>query len=265
MKKHLLSYTFLFLLLAGTPLLAQKTVADFTLTDIDGNTYNLYEELAQGKAVVLDFFRYYCHACRESSQAVEGLWQDYKENNVWVWKIDIYDNETETQVRDFKEQFGGTMPSFLKGSNLFRYFVLEFGLQSATPGFIIILPDKTVAWVRAGFSEASMRSVLNENGFDQRVASVESENALAGINANVAPNPTIGNSTTLNLELDQPGTLQVRLFDGLGREVVTLVEGNVEAGTATIPVNTENLAAGLYYVRVEQDGKSITTTLTVVK
>ena len=38
---------------AQTPL----TVAvDFTATDTDGNTWNLFEELAEGKYVLIDFF-----------------------------------------------------------------------------------------------------------------------------------------------------------------------------------------------------------------
>ena len=204
MKNTLLHCTLLFLLTAGTSLFAQKQVQDFSVTDIDGNSYNLYEELEKGRAVVLDFFRYYCHACQESAPAVEGFWQDYKDNNVWVWKINIYNHETEEQVRDFKKKFGGTMPSFLEGRNLFQYFVMEFGLQSATPGFIIILPNKTVAWARAGFAESTMRNIMNENGFDQSVASVGSENNLAGISATLTPNPSV-NATVLNLTLDQPG------------------------------------------------------------
>ena len=265
MKNTVLRYSFVVLLLAGTPLLAQKQVQDFTLTDIDGNTYGLYDELGKGNAVILDFFRYYCHSCQESSPAVEELWQDYRESNVWIWKIDIYDHETEEQVRDFKKKFGGSMPSFLKGNSLFRYFVQEFGLQSATPGFIIILPDKTVAWARAGFSDGGMRSVLSENGFSESISSVANINAVAGMSATLAPNPAADN-TQLQITLQQPGLVRVHLYDGIGRETATILpQSKLEAGQISLPIDTGDLRAGVYFIRIEKDGQSTTQTLTIVK
>jgi len=33
-----------------------EDVGDFTITDSDGNTWNLYDELAQGKTVFIDLF-----------------------------------------------------------------------------------------------------------------------------------------------------------------------------------------------------------------
>lgn len=265
MKNTVLRYSFVMLLLAGTPLLAQKQVENFTLTDIDGNTYELYEELAQGKAVILDFFRYYCHACQESSAAVEELWQDYRGNNVWIWKIDIYDHETEEQVRDFKKIYGGSMPSFLQGNSLFRYFVQEFGLQSATPGFIIILPDKTVAWARAGFLDGGMRSVLDANGFSESVASVRNTAGISEMTTTLAPNPTDG-ETHLRIVLEQPGRISARIYDEIGREISTILpERLMEAGELTLPIETGDFQTGIYLVRVEYEGKNTTQMLTVVK
>lgn len=39
--------------------ITKSQAPDFTQTDIYGNTFNLYEQLDQGKTVVLDFFSYY--------------------------------------------------------------------------------------------------------------------------------------------------------------------------------------------------------------
>ncbi|MBN2681714.1 MAG: hypothetical protein JXR58_04350 [Bacteroidales bacterium] len=38
---------------------AQVLAPDFSATDVNNQTYNLYNELSQGKTVVLDFFAYY--------------------------------------------------------------------------------------------------------------------------------------------------------------------------------------------------------------
>jgi len=34
----------------------QLTTPNFTLTDLNGNTYNLYDELDNGKTIIIDFF-----------------------------------------------------------------------------------------------------------------------------------------------------------------------------------------------------------------
>ncbi len=35
---------------------ARDVIGDFTITDSDGNTWNLYQQLGQGKTVFLDLF-----------------------------------------------------------------------------------------------------------------------------------------------------------------------------------------------------------------
>ena len=43
-----------------------STVADFTVTDIEGDVHNLYDLTAQGKYVLLDFFTLWCAPCQET-------------------------------------------------------------------------------------------------------------------------------------------------------------------------------------------------------
>ena len=54
---------FAFLTAANAQLPNGSTAPDFTLSDINGNSHNLYSKLNQGKAVVLDFSASYCSTC----------------------------------------------------------------------------------------------------------------------------------------------------------------------------------------------------------
>jgi len=55
MKKILLALTAVFSMSAAQAQLASGSLApDFTGTDLNGNTYNLYEILGSGKTVVMD-------------------------------------------------------------------------------------------------------------------------------------------------------------------------------------------------------------------
>jgi len=66
LKKTGIAVFFLFLLVRtpGKAQLADGSLApDFTLTDINGNSHNLYTYLNQGKTVFLDFFACHCGTC----------------------------------------------------------------------------------------------------------------------------------------------------------------------------------------------------------
>ena len=59
---------------------------DFTLTDINGNEFNLYEVLDDGKTVILDLFAVWCGPCWSFAEAgtLEALQEEYPDDVVCV-------------------------------------------------------------------------------------------------------------------------------------------------------------------------------------
>ncbi|MBA3663974.1 MAG: Omp28-related outer membrane protein [Bacteroidetes bacterium] len=85
------------------------------------------------------------------------------------------------------------------------------------------------------------------------------------INAvNIYPNPTAG-TTNLSVDLRQNESVSVSVLNAIGQEVYTLKSANYNAGVNTISFNTENWAAGVYFVNVATANGSVKQKLTVNK
>ena len=78
------------------------------------------------------------------------------------------------------------------------------------------------------------------------------------------PNP-FRRQTALTLSLPSPQTVEVALYDVLGRRVAVLHGGPLGAGTHALPVDGSPLPAGVYVVRAVGSSFSVSQALTLVK
>jgi hypothetical protein len=64
------------------------------------------------------------------------------------------------------------------------------------------------------------------------------------------PNP-FNPMTTIQYSLANTGNVSLKIYDVLGREVATLVNGRQAAGEYTVQFNAANLASGIYFYRLQ--------------
>ncbi|MCB2211346.1 T9SS type A sorting domain-containing protein [bacterium] len=78
------------------------------------------------------------------------------------------------------------------------------------------------------------------------------------------PNP-FNSSTRLTLQLPQSGRVRVKVFDVLGREVATLLDGPLSVGTHSLTWDSANHASGLYFIQAstKDAGSSVQKVLLV--
>jgi hypothetical protein len=66
------------------------------------------------------------------------------------------------------------------------------------------------------------------------------------------PNP-FNPSTTIEYSIPQSGLVTLKVFNVLGKEVATLVNGQNDAGNHTVEFNASALNSGVYFYKIESD------------
>jgi hypothetical protein len=78
------------------------------------------------------------------------------------------------------------------------------------------------------------------------------------------PNP-FNNSVSIAFELPLESDVRIDVFDLLGREVVHLYEGNLPSGINRLIWRADDLPSGVYFCRLESEGKMITKRITLLR
>jgi hypothetical protein len=78
------------------------------------------------------------------------------------------------------------------------------------------------------------------------------------------PNP-FNPSTVIRFQMPSKGFVTLKVYDIIGREVVTLVNGSQEAGTHEVKLNASNLPSGVYFYRIITGAFAETKKLVLIK
>ncbi len=78
------------------------------------------------------------------------------------------------------------------------------------------------------------------------------------------PNP-FNPSTSITFTLPVQGHATLKVYDVIGREAATLMDGMTDAGTHTVQFNASSLAGGIYLYRLTSRSVSLTKTMILLK
>ena len=78
------------------------------------------------------------------------------------------------------------------------------------------------------------------------------------------PNP-FNPSTTISYQLPTTNHVTLKIYDGLGKEVATLVNEMKEAGSYSLQFNASTLPSGIYFAQLQYNGKQIVQKMTLMK
>ncbi len=138
---------------------------DFTLTDINGNTHNLYTYLDQGKVVYLEIFACHCPSCWafHNTGKLESLYQMYGPGGTDKIVVFMVEYDENNGMAEFYGTGGFTQGDWVTGTS-FPMFNPEGSDRSVLSDYNVsfypvlyrICPDKTLEAVATSTSVADM-------------------------------------------------------------------------------------------------------------
>ncbi len=230
-------------------------VADFTVTDIYGNTYNLYNLTAQGKYVYLDFFYAACAACQSKISIFNEFWDKYGcgDNEIFCIAINqgVDDNAT---VAAFENQYGGSThhaPAIASEGGA-GSITTTFGVNVFST-FCLIAPDNKM--INNNIHPVSAVKHFEDvfpAGFTPQPASCTN-----GFFENAALKKTkifVDDNHHINVHFDQNATYELRIIDLTGK---ILFKKNFFA-QQNIQLTDLQLNYGIYLIKINKQN-SLTT------
>jgi cytochrome oxidase Cu insertion factor (SCO1/SenC/PrrC family) len=244
-----------------------STVDNFTVTDVDGNSHDLYAYHAAGKYVLLDFFFYNCGPCQANAPALGEFYQTYGCNSADVIVLSVnWGEDTDAQVAAFGEDFGGSFahpPAIGSGGS--NEVDAAFGI-SAYPTFTLIGPDHVMInndiWPLSNGAQ-TIADAFPAGAIAVADCAVGVPERFTTTSLQVSPVPSTGElNVDLGLAAGDQLTLQVN--DLLGRTVHQTVLGRMAAGLQRRTLDLADLSEGQYILNVLDDRGTVNTARFVI-
>lgn len=240
-----------------------ETVADFTVTDTDGVTHNLYEYTSAGKYVILDFFFVACVPCQQTTPIFNELHDKYGCNAGDLICISMNSgSDTDAQVVAFEEEFGGSFnhAAAVSAEGGAGAVTSNFGI-AAYPTFTLIGPDngmlETDIWPIANLATFEA-TFPNGSGIEVMACSVGVDEVKTGMTWNgVYPNPTQG-ITTMSYTLKQAATVRIALYNLIGEKIAIISNNTQVAGEHNVNFDFSAYPSGIYMLVSDIGGRPMT-------
>lgn len=109
---------------------------DFTISSIDGVEVNLFDEIENGKTIILDFYSTSCISCALETPIVDSIYRQFGSGtgDLLAWGI-VHDASSVADIEQFIEDNGLTFPSFqtAHATDVFSLYGIQY-----TPQIIIV-------------------------------------------------------------------------------------------------------------------------------
>lgn len=139
-----------------------KPAPDFTLADLEGNTYTL-REFQDKNPVLLEFFAVWCPHCQNQAPTTSQIAENNKEKGLIVLHVNSspygrlysygnFGSVTENDLKWYRDKFNVNEPLLFDQGEISQ----RYGIRG-TPSFALINKDGNLVWQHSG--EASIAAL----------------------------------------------------------------------------------------------------------
>jgi hypothetical protein len=244
MKKSLLS---LFLAACTTVAFAQTNLTqavDFTVTFTDGETFNLFDKLAEGKHVCIDFFFTTCGPCQVNQASYTTTFQNFGCNEGDVFFLSLENTVGDALTIVYEETYSGeNAPPAASGTEGGGQEAVSLYNIGAFPTFILIAPDGEILeqdiWPLTN-GAGTFTSTFEPYGIEQMVCATSVDEVANQASFSAYPSPA---QDLMNVELSGfSGMVNIEVYNLVGEIVFNLTTNN-----SLEVIKVSNWAAGNYY------------------
>jgi thiol-disulfide isomerase/thioredoxin len=222
------------------------SVPDFTLVDVHGNTHTLYNYLDEGKYVCIDFFGVDCDQCLTLVPTFNKVYTNYGCNTSALTFLAINYFNSNDEVWEFEEIYGGIYPAISGksgGSRIYEDWKIQYW-----PQLWLISPNKTLVSVISPITAQNIDSVLLSYNISKDSCPAVSvlNNTYLKRSFEIFPNPASSFIVVKNLSPTN-NPFQYYIYNSFSQ----LVKSGIANRKSIIDVS--KLTKGVYILRLKSD------------
>ena len=195
----------------------------------------------------------------DPNQPITVNWNDHPNSNVTykIWRKSKY------------QQQPTSSPQLIGSVNSDTHSFIDYDFYGTNLGFTDwkLWYDVKGYFTLDGTSSADDYAQVFSNGMIAKKVDDLEDNITVSINENKIdnyPNP-FNPSTIISYQLINAGHVTLKVYDNLGREIITLVNREQSSGKYSVNFTADNLASGIYYYRITADGFTATKKMILTK
>lgn len=226
------------------------TAVDFTATDCNGNTINLFEILDRGQYVLIDFFYYNCGPCQKACPKLVEAYKAYGCNEHDIFFMEISYTDIDAKCQEWEEQYGVEYPTIgIEGGG---FEIAETYEIASYPTILLISPTKTILINDFPHFEttqdiidkiSSVTSRIKEYPCSDPEPEPDACNEIANHNFKLYPNPA---SSYVKITSNINEKTEVKIIDIAGRCVKSVEIEDLSDAT----INIDDLDKGIYFMMI---------------
>jgi Secretion system C-terminal sorting domain len=252
-----------------------STAPDFTFTDINGITQNLYSYLNAGKYVMIDNSTTWCAPCwaYHRTGVMDSLYTLYDSIGDKTAKVFFIEGDGGTDLADLQGTGTSTQGNWLSGT-LFTVINPPYGIPlndynttyniNQWPTFYLICPNKKVYTdtLNSNALKPSVRTweyVASTNCAISGLDNLEDHNPLT-----IYPNPSSG-YVVLYFGLNCIAQVKLLVSDVLGKNAAIKDFGSLQPGDHSLKFDVSILTSGIYFFTISTGNNRIVRKKVVIE